>query len=1068
MGNANNAENKIYFVATAHLDTQWLWTIQDTIACFLPDTVEKNVALMDRDNSDYVFSFEGAFRYMLIKEYYPELYEKMKQKIKTGEWRVSGGSIVASDVNVPSPEALTRQFLYGNGFFETEFGKTSKDVFLPDCFGFPHSLPTVAAHCGRLGFSSQKLTWNNRMSNFIPFDIGTWEGPDGSRLIACLQPGQYCNLQAIPEADFDGPIQNFRQIFPYRIRGPFSQTLQQKVKNLGVSMVYFGTGDAGGAPKRRSIENVEKSLTVTKPFSAVLSGSDEMFIDVSKKPDILAKMKNHKGELLMSTHGTGCYTSKTLLKKWNRQIELLASATEAIAVASMLKTNQYPQALITEAWIRLLVHQFHDDLTGTSMIPAYRFTLNDMALSFNLLHASIKHSFGQLTTHVTTNEEKNFFVTVFNPTSFSRSDYASIKIDIEGDYTVKGPNGIIESVASSENGACIVTFLATIPSMSIMHYTITPSSSVNDAKSLIEQSNEIENKRYKVVVNDNGNIISVFDKALDKELLRSPIVFQCLYNSDLDDEHRRNYPMWPEWEILPEDVETDPYLIIDQCENITKHESNLSVSLVVERKLSIKDKITTMKHTISLFKMGDAVSYVHVDNVIDWQCPDTLLKVAFPCTASNNLATYDLGCGTIQRGNNDFSIEEIPHYEVPAQLWVDLTDKKANFGSFISSDSKYGFDKPNDNTLRMTLIHSPNAKIRRNGFKQNSVFQDVGHNAFKFIIGGHKGDWKEGNVPRICQCFNQPLITHISKDCVLNETINIASLSTDRVVIRALKKAERSDKIVIRLQELYGETHSNVKVFVLDGVVEAVEMDGEEHEIKDITVSDETLEIQSIRPYQMLTFGLTIKSPDSEQEQDSATDLVIDLKKNINVVAPEGSFNDELWAFPKHKFPEEIKYLSFTFPITESDGCQGLSLDEKLDIKVPKGYKYLLFLAGSKDVDTTISVDVNGNCHDVNVLAIKDDLSYASYIEYIEPHPRVSEGYKRANIAWHSECLIHRGGKVPLVTRKKNYLSDGVMPYEFGYMFCHKICLKYNQENIVTLPKSQVIMFSAIATNKEL
>src|SRR5262245_48029231 len=178
----------LYVVGTAHLDTQWLWTIQDSIREYVPHTLDDNFARFEKF-PDYIFSFEGAFRYMLAREYRPESYAKLKEYIRSGRWHVCGSSVDAGDVNIPSPEALIRQILYGNGYFRKEFGKTSCDIYLPDCFGFGYALPSIAAHCGLKGFSTQKLTWGSSIG--IPFDVGVWEGVDGSTLIAALNPGDY-------------------------------------------------------------------------------------------------------------------------------------------------------------------------------------------------------------------------------------------------------------------------------------------------------------------------------------------------------------------------------------------------------------------------------------------------------------------------------------------------------------------------------------------------------------------------------------------------------------------------------------------------------------------------------------------------------------------------------------------------------------------------------------------------------------------------------------------------------------------------------------------------------------
>lgn len=145
-------DSHVFVVGTAHLDTQWGWTIQATINAMITKTLRQNFALIE-EYPNYVFSFEGAIRYQLAKEYWPEEWEQLKKYVAAGRWAPAGSAIDAGDVNIPSTESLIRQFLYGNGFFRKEFGKTSCDIFLPDCFGFGHALPTVAAHCGlRLDF----------------------------------------------------------------------------------------------------------------------------------------------------------------------------------------------------------------------------------------------------------------------------------------------------------------------------------------------------------------------------------------------------------------------------------------------------------------------------------------------------------------------------------------------------------------------------------------------------------------------------------------------------------------------------------------------------------------------------------------------------------------------------------------------------------------------------------------------------------------------------------------------------------------------------------------------------
>src|SRR5438876_2585899 len=170
----------LYVVGYAHLDTQWRWEYPQVIREYLPKTMHDNFALFEK-YPHYVFNFSGANRYRMMKEYWPEDYAKLKQYVAAGRWFPAGSSMEEGDVNSPSAESIIRQILYGSQYFRHEFGKTSAEYMLPDCFGFPASLPSILAHMGLKGFSTQKLEWGSAAG--IPFNVGLWEGPDGKSVI---------------------------------------------------------------------------------------------------------------------------------------------------------------------------------------------------------------------------------------------------------------------------------------------------------------------------------------------------------------------------------------------------------------------------------------------------------------------------------------------------------------------------------------------------------------------------------------------------------------------------------------------------------------------------------------------------------------------------------------------------------------------------------------------------------------------------------------------------------------------------------------------------------------------
>ena len=235
-----------------------------------------------------------------------------------------------------------------NGFFRKEFGKTSRDIFLPDCFGFGYALPSIAAHCGLKGFSTQKLTWGSAIG--IPFDVGVWEGVDGSKIVAELNPSEYSgSVRTDLSADkrWVDAVEN-----------------QGKQSGLYVAYKYFGTGDVGGAPDDESVSWLERSMKGSGPLKVVSVPADLLSRQIT--PAQMEKLPHYKGELLMTTHGSGCYTSQAAMKRWNRQNELLGdSAERASVIADWFGGAPYPGDALRENWIRFLWHQFHDDPDGT-------------------------------------------------------------------------------------------------------------------------------------------------------------------------------------------------------------------------------------------------------------------------------------------------------------------------------------------------------------------------------------------------------------------------------------------------------------------------------------------------------------------------------------------------------------------------------------------------------------------------------------------------------------------------------------------------------------------------------
>jgi alpha-mannosidase len=913
----------LYLVATAHLDTQWNWTVQDSIRQFIPATFFDNFRLFERF-PHYVFTFEGAIHYMWFKEYHPEAWATLQKHVASDRWRLAGSWINAVDTHVPSPESLMRQALYAKRFFRTEFGKVSQDVYLPDCFGFGYALPAVAAASGLKAFSTQKLSWGAPFPP--PFAVGRWKGVDGSVLVSELRPGDYVkDIRSDPSIDPE-----------------WMGDLVALGDGRSVGFKYFGVGDQGGAPDAQSVEWVEKAMA--NPDAKVVlrnTSADQLSRDLTEKD--IASLPEYQGELLLKTHGVGCYTSQAAMKKFNRQNELLADAAERASVAAeAIAGLAYPRERLRTAWTRFLWHQFHDDITGTSIPQAYQFSWNDELLSMNqfagILTDAVRNVAAALDTRTT-----GVPLVVYNPVSAERSEAveATVQFPVGAPAAVRvidhaTGQEVLSQMLSASGRSARILFRADVPAVGFKVFEVVPAAArkTGPASSLSITASSLANARYTVKIDANGDVSSILDRQAGVELLKSPIRLQLLK----DDSTR-----WPAWEILWESVNAAPRATFGNPQVRLVESGPVRVTLEITRKAGA----STLTQRVSLAEGGTRVEF---DNDVDWKSPGLLLKAAFPLAATNRMATYDLGLGTIDRGNN-----EPNRYEVPGQLFADLTDTSQRYGAAVLNDSKYGWDKPDDNTLRLTLVRTPLPS-------KNYVYQssnDIGRHHFTYAVAGHKGTWRDGDVPMQATALNQPLLAfqtsaHGGPLGPWFSMVDTAG-SSGHFAVRALKKAEDGDEVVVRVQELYGEP-GRATIALGVRIVGAREITAAEESIRPLSVIDGRVSVDLGR-YQSRSLAVTLQQGPRPAIARDAT--VLDLPFNLDGVSTDrarddGDFDGRGRTLAAELLPErfEMHGVPFRFgPATA--GASNVVVPKGQTLTLPAGsYNRLYVLAAAVGADT--------------------------------------------------------------------------------------------------------------------
>lgn len=1006
-----NEKAKAYMVADAHLDTQWNWDIQTTINEYVWNTLSRNLSLLDK-YPNYVFNFEGGVKYAWMKEYYPTEYARLKDHVRSGRWHISGSGWDATDALVPSIESAIRNILLAQDFYREEFGVESTDIFLPDCFGFGWTLPTIAKHCGLIGFSSQKLGWRNNPfygDKKYPFTIGLWEGVDGSTIMMAhgYDYGKRWNNIDLSESE---------ELMKLARQSPLNTVYR-----------YYGTGDVGGSPTLASVNSVEKGLRGNGPLEIISATSDQLYKDYLPYENH-PELPRFNGELLMDVHGTGCYTSQAAMKLYNRQNEILGDAAERASVAAdWLGVAVYPGESLTESWRRFIFHQFHDDLTGTSIPRAYEFSWNDELLSLKQFSGVLTSAVGAVSERMDT-RVKGTPVVFYNALGYPVTDIVEVSL-----ASAKRPSGVsvydangkkaASQLVSYENGKATFLVEATVPSAGYAVYDVRLSGP--SAKAVDVAANTLENSIYKISLNANGDISSLVDKRNGKELVENGKAIRLALFTENESFS------WPAWEVLKKTVDSEPVSITDDVKMTLVENGSLRKTLLVEK----RHGESIFRQYISLYE-GKLADRIDFRNDIDWQSTNALLKAEFPLSVSNEEATYDLGVGTVRRGNNTLTA-----YEVYAQRWADLTDKSGEYGVSVMNDSKYGWDKPDDNTIRLTLLHTP--KTKRGYTYQDR--QDWGRHTFTYSLVGHAGELDKALTGKKADVLNQRVQAFATAKHPgdLGKTFSFASSDNENIVIKALKKAESSDDYVVRVYETGGASEQDASLAFAGKVVSAEEADGTEKTIGKATVIDGKLAV-SVKPNSIKTYKIRLEGKGKGAESAKYQSLPLDYdRKCFSWNEFRGSANfDAGYSYAAELVPAEMTVNRVPFHLETKEELDGLTCEGDT-LRFPAGHSYnrlYVLAAAASDNDVKGTFTAGKNTREVVVP------SYTGFIGQWG-HKGHTKGFlKDADVAY---VGTHR------------HSTMGNHAYEFTYMFKYGIDIPEGVTEVVLPDNKDIVIFAA-------
>ncbi|MDF1515779.1 MAG: glycoside hydrolase family 38 C-terminal domain-containing protein, partial [Anaerolineae bacterium] len=638
----------MYGFGHSHIDVAWLWPLQETERK-AGRTLATQLALMEQYH-EFVFLQSQPHLYWMLQQRYPDIYERVKAAVQSGQLIAEGGTWVEPDTNISSGESLIRQFIHGKRFYQEEFGVDCELLWLPDVFGYSGALPQIMRGCGVKYFSTQKIFWAYHGGDPFPYNTFIWEGIDGSEVYVHLHRDY--NARVDPE--------NVIQRWNTRVQKD----------GFSTRLYPFGFGDGGGGPTRNHLEFARRLENLEGAPQFRMASPIQFF----KDQDTAGWPENrYVGELYFQCH-RGVYTSQAKTKKGNRKSEFALRRAEMWAVAAQaLSGYTVPTEVLDTAWKTVLLNQFHDILPGSSIARVYE----EAEAAYADVIATADATARDAALHVV--EETNA-VTVFNDLGWSRHVLVSLPADYSG---VEDSSGDTFPVQHQDGQV-----LAEVVVPSCGWVTLRNTEMVNTPNTITVSEHSLENAFMRVTFNDKGEISSLIDKQADQAELAAGLCNSFAMYKDVP-------TLFDAW-----DIDSMYELLPVPLDEPATFEVISSGPLVATIRITRRLNNSQMSQEVSLRRASRSLEF---KTTIDWQERHKLLKVKFPVNIHSNDAIHEIQFGHIRRPNHRSRPFDGDRFEVANQKWTALA--QGNQGCAVLNDCKYGVNVLG-NSINLTLLKS--------------------------------------------------------------------------------------------------------------------------------------------------------------------------------------------------------------------------------------------------------------------------------------------------------------------------------------------------------------------------
>lgn len=752
-------------VGHSHIDVAWLWDIEQT-RHKAARTFSTMLKLMER-YPEFTFMSSQAQLYQFVKEDHPALYARIRKAIRRGQWEPEGGMWVEADCNLISGESIVRQLLYGNEFFQTEFGHRCRILWLPDVFGYSAALPQILKKSGIKYFFTSKLSWSE--FNLFPYDTFVWRGIDGSEVLTHFTPSRdYCGGGTYEKHE---DLQHFTTynalLSPNQIKGGWQRFQQKGLDNQ--FLVSYGYGDGGGGPTEEMLENARR-LTASLPgVPAVRQDFAGAFFEgLAKRVMNDRRLPKWSGELYLEYH-RGTYTAMARNKRSNRKLEILLREVELwCEYAREELGTAYPQEALRALWHQALTLQFHDILPGSSIQKVYEDSKSTYARLFEQAEALLGTAQRALT------QEDSESLTLWNSLSRSRDDVVRFAAP-EGVTALADAQGHQFPVQRLSDGSCVafVQGLAPLSAVTLrfVRGPLQPFEALADASGF-------DTPLFCGRFDENMRIVSLIDRRTGRETVQPGHALNRLV---VYDNRPHRYDAWDVNIYYPEKQWT-----LEHPESVEIVEQGPVLTAV-----RVRHRFGTSSIVQDMVFYHD-LARIDFQTTVSWREAHGLLKAHFPVDVFCDSATFDIQYGNVRRPTHRNTSWDAARFEVCAHKWMDISEP--GFGVAVLNDCKYGCSV-HDNDMALTLLKSstyPNPTA------------DQEQHVFTYALCPHPGDWRSARVPDEAYALNIPVRTVAGRLHAGMPPASYARVNQPNIIIECVKAALHGEGGILRLYECYG------------------------------------------------------------------------------------------------------------------------------------------------------------------------------------------------------------------------------------------------------------------------